>query len=119
MASALPGPRRRPHPSGRADLLDRRQLLDEGGTVLPRVPLRLEGDQGGVQYPHQLDERLGHHTSSTSSACPSTHLRKGRRAVLPGNLEALLILPEHTYGVKEKTLIPQRFLPNKGRTTSM
>jgi hypothetical protein len=28
---------------------------------------------------------------------------------MPGNLEALLILHEHAYGVKQKTLIPQRF----------
>jgi hypothetical protein len=28
---------------------------------------------------------------------------------VPGNLEALLILPEHTYGVKQKPLISQRF----------
>jgi hypothetical protein len=30
---------------------------------------------------------------------------------MPGNLEALLILPEHASGVKDKPLIPQGFLP--------
>jgi hypothetical protein len=35
---------------------------------------------------------------------------------MPGNLEALPILLEHAYGVKDKTLIPQGFLPNQRRT---
>jgi hypothetical protein len=35
---------------------------------------------------------------------------------VPGNLEAPLILPEHAYGVKQKTLTPQRFLPNNRGT---
>ena len=32
---------------------------------------------------------------------------------MPGNLEALMILPERTYDVKERTLIPQRCLTSE------
>jgi hypothetical protein len=35
---------------------------------------------------------------------------------MPGDLEALPILPERAYGVKAKTLIPQGFLVQQDRT---
>src|SRR5687768_11776605 len=95
-----------PHPGCGAHLFDGGQLFGEGGAVFTRVLVGLERDQCGAQSARHLQKgnTVSHRTSSTSSTRPSAHHSNGRRAVVPGNLEAASSLPERAFDVNRKSL---------------
>ena len=107
---ACPGPRRRPDPGGRADLLRGRQLFDENGAVLARraPPVGSRRERRGETC---TDSTRSSPTTPPrpNERRPSANIFRGGGPLCPATSRQNPTLSEQTYGVNGKTLIPQGF----------